>query len=97
MPLSHLGELLEFAVKEEERKAKREQEKELFPLWLVAYGISKLKNTPMMSFEEFLNTARKETEPTAANTQIKPNTQRTADEILSDFTPFIEADRKRGE
>lgn len=95
MPLSHLGELLEFALKEEERKAKREQEKELFPLWLVAYGISKLKNTPMMSFEEFLNTARKETAPTAANIHKKP--KRTADEILSDFAPFIEADRKRGE
>lgn len=94
MPLSHLGELLEFAYKEEERKTKREQEKQLFPLWLVAYGVSRLKNTPMMSFEEFLNTARADA---AKNRRKEPLSKRTADEILSDFAPFIEADRKRGE
>ena len=94
MPLSHLGELLEFAYKEEERKTKREQEKQLFPLWLVAYGVSRLKNTPMMSFEEFLNTARADA---AKNRRKEPLSKRTAEEILSDFAPFIEADRKRGE
>lgn len=94
MPLSHLGELLEYALQEEQRQAKREQEKQLFPLWLVAYGVSRLKNTPIMSFEEFLNSSRQ----SAANDAVKkPISKRTAEEILSDFTPFIEADRKRGE
>ncbi len=94
MPLSHLGELLDYALQEEERAIKREQEKQLFPLWLVAYGVSRLKNTPMMSFEEFLNTARNGAAEDAGG---KPISKRTAEEILSDLTPFIEADRKRGE
>ena len=93
MPLSHLGELLEFACEEEERAIKREQEKQLFPLWLVAYGVSKLKNTPRMSFEEFLKSTRNDAE----NKTKQPTKKRTAEEILSDFTPFIEADRERGE
>ena len=94
MPLSHLGELLEYALQEEQRQAKREQEKQLFPLWLVAYGVSRLKNTPIMSFEEFLNSSRQ----SAANDAVKkPISKRTAEEILSDFAPLIEADRKRGE
>ena len=93
MPLSHLGELLEFACEEEERAIKREQEKQLFPLWLVAYGVSKLKNTPIMSFEEFLKSTRNDAE----NNTKQPTKKRTAEEILSDFTPFIEADRERGE
>lgn len=94
MPLSHLGELLGFCYKEEERLIKREQEKELFPLWLVNYGVSLITNTEIMSFEEFLNTTRNSGN---ANVTNKPKPKRTADEILNEFAPIIEADRKRGE
>lgn len=94
MPLSHLSELLEFAIKEEERETKREQEKQLFPLWLVSYALSKLNNTTIMSFEEFLDSARESAEK---KTTDKPKSKRTADEILSEFAPYIEANRKRGE
>lgn len=94
MPLSHLGELLGFAYKEEKRLIKREQEKELFPLWLVNYGISLINNTEIMSFEEFLNTTHNSGN---ANFTNKPKPKRTADEILNEFAPIIEADRKRGE
>lgn len=97
MPLSHLGELLGFAYKEEEYLIKRVQEKELFPLWLVNYGISILNNTEIMSFEEFLNTARDSGNAKADNAINKSKAKRTADEILNEFKPIIEADRKRGE
>lgn len=97
LPLSALGELLSFAYKEEERKAKNELAKQLLPLWLARYAADIANgDKPAMSFSEFLNTTiqvDKEQENSPARKHLK---ERSLKEIEAEFAPIIAADRKRG-
>ena len=91
MPLSALGELLSYAEKQEMEKAKLEQEKQLFPLWLSGMILGKLGGKETMSFEQFL----KQVFDDDKNERKATVKKKTADEIMSDFMPIIEADRKK--
>lgn len=92
LPLTSLGELLSFAHNEEKRLEKHEIEKQLFPLWLANYLIAKLQGAEqVMDFEEFM---KQTTSPAATP---KPKIQkRTAEDIMADFMPLVEADKQRG-
>ena len=89
--MAALGELLSYARNEEERLERQEREKQLFPLWLANYALSKLQgNAEVMDFEAFINQTMqtKETPP--------PEKKRTAEEIMAEFAPIIAADKQRG-
>lgn len=92
LPLTALGELLSFAQKEEKRIEREALEKRLFPLWLANYALGKLHGAEVMDYEEFISqTLKPETAP------IKPTKKRkTADEIIAEFMPIVEADRRKG-
>lgn len=85
LPLSLLGELINTAVE-------REQEKQLFPLWLAYYAAKTLKKESALPFEEFLHAARSDAENGAANAAA---TQPTAEDIIKEFAPIIAADELR--
>lgn len=93
--MSALDELLSFAYKEEERKAKDELAKQLLPLWLVksAPAIIKGEEVPI-SFDDFLNMT------TGAGADVKPvekpRTKRSPEEIEAEFAPIVRADRMKG-
>lgn len=97
LPLTSLGELLSFAHNEEKRLEKHEIEKQLFPLWLANYLIAKLQGVEqVMDFEEFMKITTSPGEAPKPKTQ-KPKTQkRTAEDIMAEFMPYVEADKQRG-
>lgn len=86
--------MLSYALKEEERLAKEELEKRLFPLWLANYAVAKIKGDELtMSYEEFLkktlnsaNTPEEQTEKAV----------RTAEQIEAELMQLVEMDRKKG-
>lgn len=86
-----LHELLSFANREERRKAERETEKRLFPLWLATYAITKIRDpgAEVMEYEAFL----KECLSPPGKTE---KTKRAPEDIVSEFMPLVEADRKKG-
>ncbi len=92
--MAALGELLSFACSEEERLERIEREKQLFPLWLANYALSKLQGgAEVMNFEDFVAQA---IQPTAPTPPHKMKEEKTAEEILAEFAPIIEADKQRG-
>lgn len=92
--MAALGELLSFACSEEERLERIEREKQLFPLWLANYALSKLQGgAEVMNFEDFVAQA---IQPTAPTPPRKMKGKKTAEEILAEFAPIIEADKQRG-
>ena len=92
--MAALGELLSFARSEEERLDKIEREKQLFPLWLANYALARLQgNAEIMDFEAFIAQATAPGKPEAPQ---KKKEKRTAEEILAEFAPIVEADKKRG-
>lgn len=93
--MSALRELLSFAYKEEERAQKAEIEKRLFPLWLVNYAVAKVKGGELeMDYEQFLKAVFSPQTPAPKATKAKK--VKTADEIMAEFMPLVEADRKKG-
>lgn len=99
LPLSALGELLSYAENEEKRLEKLEKEKQLFPLWLANSLVAKLKGTEEpMDFEDFINECleKPQTQKVKPKKETKKTERKTADEILAEFAPIIEADTKRG-
>lgn len=89
--MSALGELLSYARNEEEQLEKLEREKQLFPLWLANYALAKLKgDEEIMDFEDFIKQTFKPGAPTPKKQK------RTAEDIMAEFMPVVEADKKRG-
>ena len=89
--MAALGELLSYAYKEEERLQKTEIEKRLFPLWLVNYAAAKIKGSgEVINYEEFLKIVFSDTA-----VPNKHKKEKTAEEIMAQFTPIIEADKKK--
>ncbi len=82
MPLSALGELLSSAVK-------KEVETQTFPLWLANYTVSKIKGVEPMEYQQFIENVNN----AAFSGFSKEKKTRTAEEILEDFTPIIQADK----
>lgn len=86
--------MLSFAYNEEKRKAKEKLEDKLFPLWLANYAVSKMRGeaVKIMDFEEFLQSTLEADEAPPK----KPKNQRTAEDIMAELMPLVEADRKKG-
>lgn len=91
MPLASLGELIDYAVDQETKKQKKETEKQLFPLWLVSYGLSKFRGTDnVMDFETFMSQVEQKDKTTDYKTK-------SSEEIMAEFMPLITRDsNKRG-
>lgn len=88
-----LGELLSYAHKEETRIRKEELEKRLFPLWLANYTVAKLTGADeVMDFEEFINTTLSD----KAAPKAAPKKEKTAEDIMAELMPLVEADKQRG-
>lgn len=87
--MSFLGELLSFALEEEKRREKEELEKKLMPIWLISYALAHYKGDEIIDFEAFMNeTLKPSNRPTLKN--------KTGDQIIADFAPFVNADKMRG-
>lgn len=91
MPLSFLGELLDYAVAEEKRKQEAEDKKELTKLWFVHYIVAKLGKQQPMEYKDFIEKSLSSTE-NASDTAPKPSTKKSAEDILAEFAPIIERD-----
>ena len=91
MPLSFLGELLDFAVAEDKRKQEADDKKELTKLWFVHYIVAKLGQQQPMDYQEFMQRSTGYSESSAA-TKHKPSKKRTAEDIIAEFMPIIERD-----
>ena len=78
------------------RAQKAELEKRLFPLWLVNYAVAKVKGGELeMDYEQFLKLVFSDETP-AESRPTKQQKKRTADEIMAELMPLVEADRKKG-
>lgn len=89
-----LGDLLSYAYKEEARLQKEQLEKQLFPLWLANYAVAKLQHAgEVMGYEEFLNSVL---DPSNTAAPVKEHKQRTAEDIMAEFMPLMEADKRKG-
>lgn len=89
--------MLSYAESEERRLEKLEKEKQLFPLWLANSLVAKLKGTEEpMDFEDYINECLEKPQTQKHKKAIKKTERKTADEILAEFAPIIEADTKRG-
>ena len=91
MPLSFLGELLDYAVAEEKRKQEAEDKKELTKLWFVHYLAAKLGKQQPMDYKDFMQKSLDSAE-TASVTTTTPSTKKSAEDILAEFAPIIERD-----
>lgn len=91
MPLSFLGELLDFAVAEEKRKQEAEDKKELTKLWFVHYIVAKLGKQQPMEYQEFMEKSLNSAEP-ASDTKPNPSKKKSAEEIMAEFMPIVERD-----
>lgn len=91
MPLSFLGELLDYAVAEDKRKQEAEDKKELTKLWLVHYIVAKLGKQEPMEYKDFMEKSLNSTEP-ASGTKKKPSKKKSAEEIMAEFMPIVERD-----
>ncbi len=91
--MAALGGLLSYAYKEEAAAQKLELEKRLFPLWLVNYAISRIKpGLEVMEYDEFIKLVLSDSDTPQPETKKK----RTAEDIMAEFMPLVEADKKRG-
>ena len=90
MPLSFLGELLDFAVAEEKRKQEAEDRKELTQLWFVHYIVAKLGKQQPMEYKDFMEQSLNSAEPASTSKQ-KPS-KKSAEEIMAEFMPIVERD-----
>lgn len=92
LPLDLLGGLIKAA-------QKKEQERQLLPLWLAHNITQKLKGETALNYTEFLQAVEKDDEqPQAAESAQK---KLSAEDIINEFAPIIAADgvrrTKRGE
>lgn len=85
--------MFSFAEKEEKRLEREKVEKQLFPLWLVNYMLGKTAGIEVMDYEEFINQTLS---PTTESAERATTLKKTADEIMAEFMPLVEADRKKG-
>lgn len=90
MPLSFLGELLDFAVAEEKRKQEAEDRKELTKLWFVHYIVAKLGKQEPMEYKDFMEQSLNSAE-SASTSKQKPS-KKSAEEIMAEFMPIVERD-----
>ena len=83
-PLRMLGELLSAARKREENEAKEKADKMIATLWFARVAIDTITGSEPVDFDEFQSEITKKDEPTK---------KRTAEEIMADFIPIINAER----
>lgn len=91
LPLSYLDTLLSAAKRKEEEHQKSEIEKRLFPMWLMKTLGGRMQGEETLSYTDFLkNVFAENNNPSTPQTRHK----KTGDEILSEFMPIIDADRR---
>ena len=72
---------------------KAELEKRLFPLWLINYALSKVKpGIEAMEYDEFIKAVLSD----ESTIQLKTDTKRTAEDIMEELMPLVEADKRKG-
>lgn len=91
LPLSFLGELLDFAQAKERNREKSECEKALFPLWLANYALSELRGEKTADFESFISQIMTYPDLSAADKKQS----KTAEEITAELMPLVLADRNK--
>ena len=67
-----------------ELSIKKETEKQLYPLWLIHFLISKLTNQETIAMQDMIN----------QTLNMKTN-EKSADEILNKFAKIVEIDKKK--
>lgn len=95
MPLSFLGELLDFATAEEKRKQEAKEREQLTKLWLAHYIIKRMAKETPMEYQEFIALSLRKAQPASTAAAARKGKQKTADEILTEFAPIIAADSKK--
>lgn len=98
MPLDALAYLLPAARKWEDEEFKAEAEKRLFPLWIAERCMHELAGgdrKEFISYEEFIKKVLGGEKMTQTRTVTPARPPRTAEDIINDFMPMIEADRRR--
>lgn len=83
LPLRCFGELLTAARKREEHEEKDKSDKLMLGLWIVRFAVDCLRGEEPIGLEEFM----------AEETPLPP--KKTADEIMADILPIIDAERRR--
>jgi hypothetical protein len=99
LPLDALAHLLPAAMQWERDELKAEAEKRLFPLWLAERCMHELAGGDRKNFiayDEYVKKVLGGEDRTELRTRAAPPPpKRTADEIIKDYMPMIEADRRR--
>lgn len=98
MPLDALAYLLPAALRWERDELKAEAEKRLFPLWIVDRFMHELAGgdrKDFIAYDEFVKKVLGGEERTELRAGAAPPPKRTADDIIKDYMPMIEADRRR--
>ena len=86
--------MLSYARKQEKRLAKEALEKQLLPLWLIDYAVSRINGEmPTMNPQEFLEKALI---PDNAPEEHVGKSERTAEDIKADFMRLVEIDKMKG-
>ncbi len=96
LPLNEFGSLIKAAQEWEQAETKAEIEKRLFPLWLTERALHRIaggKKSEYVSYSDYLKRAFEENDEAKGKTPEKP--LKTAEDILNEFLPIIEADRGR--
>ena len=98
LPLDALGYLIPAAQKWEQEELKAETEKRLFPLWLADRMLHQLcggKKSDFISYSDYLNQAFSGAERTERSHDATVTPAKSGEDIIADFVPIIEADRRR--
>lgn len=99
LPLDALGYLIPTAQKWEQDELKAETEKRLFPLWLADRMLHQLaggKKSDFISYSDFIDQAfNSGAERTERSHEATATPARSGEDIIADFMPIIDADRRR--
>lgn len=99
LPLSEFGTLINAAQEWEQAEVKAETERRLFPLWLaerLLHQIAGGKKADFVTYSDFIKRAFDGDETAGVGMNAPEPPPRTAEDILNEFIPIIEADRGRG-
>lgn len=97
LPLDALGYLIPAAQKWEQEELKAETEKRLFPLWLTERTLHQIaggSKSDFINYSDYISKAFSGAERTERRHDVTA-TPPTGEDIINEFMPLIEADRRR--